>query len=276
VEVPVEKIKVNGLTVAYRELGSGPAVLLLHGWPTSSYLWRGAMPPIARGNRVIAVDLPGFGESDKPVDVRYSFGLFSGVIDGVLAELGVERAGLAGHDLGGPVALRWALDNPDRVAGLALLNTLVYPEFSDAVVEFVAALRDPEGRARATGREGLAALMRLGVADPSVVTDELIAAVVAPFGTEESRTALANAGIGLERRGFVDLGERLHGLRAPLRVIYGERDRLLPDVAQTMERVRRDVPHAEVTALPECGHFLLEEAPERVGALLAGFFATAR
>jgi pimeloyl-ACP methyl ester carboxylesterase len=270
----MRKIDVAGTTIAYRELGSGPAVLLVHGWPTSSYLWRNVMPAIAARNRVIAIDLPGFGESDKPLDVRYSFGFFSRAIDGLLAGLGVERVAVAGHDLGGPVALRWVLDNPARAAGLALLNTLVYPQFSAAVREFVAGLTDPAMRARLTSPDGLAQAMRLGVTDQSAITDDVIAAVVAPFEPEDARRALAAAGIGLEPQGFVDLGRRLPHLRAPLRIVYGEKDRILTDVGETVSRIQCDVPPAVVTALPHCGHFLQEEAPETVGDLLAGFFAS--
>lgn len=263
----------NGLTVAYREAGSGPAVVLLHGWPTSSYLWRNVLPPIARSCRVIAPDLPGFGASDKPVDVRYTFELFAQVIDGLADRLGIDRLALAGHDLGGPIALRWALENPGRVRGLALLNTLVYAEFHPSVRRFVADLRDPAGRARMTSPEGLAELFRAGVADPARLDAEVVDAVVAPFRTPEAREALANAGIGLQYKIFIELGERLGGFGAPLRLVFGTRDPILPDVAETMARIRRDRPGTEATALPECSHFLMEDDPATVGELLATFFA---
>src|SRR5262245_39109002 len=133
----VSKIQVDGLTVGYREAGAGLPVLLLHGWPTSSLLWREVIEPIARTNRVVAVDLPGFGASDKPTDVRYSFAFFGRILDGLLAGLGIAELGLAVHDLGGPIGLHWLLHRPGRVTRLALLNTLVYPEFSDAVKEFI-------------------------------------------------------------------------------------------------------------------------------------------
>ena len=71
---------------------------------------------------------------------------------------------------------------------------------------------------------------------------------------------------------FDEIARLLPELRVPVRVVYGARDRILPDVAETMARVKRDVPQAEVTALPDCGHFLQEEAPQRVGELLAEFF----
>jgi pimeloyl-ACP methyl ester carboxylesterase len=78
----LDTVQVDGLTIAYRELGSGPPVLLLHGWPTSSFLWRDLMEPIAEHNRVVAIDLPGFGASDKPLGVRYDFDLFGRTLDG--------------------------------------------------------------------------------------------------------------------------------------------------------------------------------------------------
>ena len=262
----------DGMTVAYRELGEGPAVLLLHGWPTSSFLWRRVMPAIAAHHRVLALDLPGFGASDKPADAGYGFSRFERAIDGFLAALDVEDTALAVHDLGGPIGVHWALANPRRVTKLALLNTLLYPEFDEMTLKFVVALSTPEERDRITSTVGLAEVMRLGVTDPDALGDDVLAAVSAPFATSDERLALAQAGIGLNPAGFEEIAEGLPGLNMPVRIIYGEDDRILPDVATTMERVKRDVPHAEVTALPGCGHFLQEEQPERVGDLLAAFF----
>src|SRR5829696_1076376 len=105
----VATVEVDGLTLSYREAGQGDAVLLLHGWPTSSFLYRDVMAPIARDNRVLALDLPGFGASSKPVDARYGFEFFANAIDGFLDAVGVDEVGLAGHDLGGPIAVDWML-----------------------------------------------------------------------------------------------------------------------------------------------------------------------
>jgi pimeloyl-ACP methyl ester carboxylesterase len=219
----LDTVQVDGLKVGYREQGEGPAVLLLHGWPTSSYLWRDVMPPIAARNRVIAPDLPGFGVSDKPLDVTYDVAFFERAIDGLL--------------------------------------------------EAVRTLVDPARRDELTSRDGMAELMKLALADESRATDDLLAAVHAPFESEESREALAKAGTELGIDAFVEIEQRLPELRVPVRIVYGERDRALPDVAETMARAARDLPQAQVTALPDCGHFLQEEEPDQVGELLAEFFA---
>jgi pimeloyl-ACP methyl ester carboxylesterase len=262
------------LTLAYRELGAGPPVLLLHGWPTSSFLWREVMPAIARNNRVVALDLPGFGGSDKPAGVRYGFELFDRAVEDFLAELGVEELGIAGHDLGGPIAVHWTLGRPEqRVTKLAILNTLLYPEFSDAVFEFVRAASTPGPREQLTSPQGLEAAMRLGLADETKLSEEALAAVREPFESEASRRSLADAGIGLEPEGFAEIARGLPALKMPVRIVYGEQDRILPDIAETVARLEKDLPQAQVTALPDCGHFLQEEAPDTVGELLADFFA---
>jgi pimeloyl-ACP methyl ester carboxylesterase len=270
----VETLDVDDLTLAYREAGSGPPVLLLHGWPTSSYLWRNVMPAIARRNRVLALDLPGFGYSDKPLDVRYGFAFFDRAIDGFLAAAGVDGpVAIAGHDLGGPIALHWALHRQNRLARIALANTLVYPEFSAEVLEFVEILRTPGKREDYVSPTGLEAVLRLGVTDERHMNGDVLAAYLAPFATDDARRALIKTGTEVSRRGYAEIARLLRGLRVPLRIVYGEDDRLLPDVAETMARVALDVPRADVTTLPGVGHFLQEEDPEEVGELLAAFFS---
>jgi pimeloyl-ACP methyl ester carboxylesterase len=266
-------ISVDGMNVAYSDTGDGPPVLLLHGWPTSSYLWREIGPQLASEHRVIAPDLPGFGASSKPVGARYSFEFFERTLDALADQLGIEQTGLAVHDLGGPVGVHWALGRPGRVSRLALLNTLLYPEFSPAVVEFVTTLLDPVRREEVVSPAGLTEVMRLGVSDPAALPDETLAAVRAPFDTPEARQALAEAGIGLAPKGFEEIARGLPGLDMPVLGLYGAEDRILPDVAETFARVKHDLPHAEIVALPGVGHFLQEEAPEPVAARLAPFFA---
>jgi pimeloyl-ACP methyl ester carboxylesterase len=271
---PLSRITLaDGLTLTYRELGSGPPVLLLHGWPTSSFLWRNVMPAIAAHNCVIALDLPGFGGSDKPVDVRYDFDFYERALDCFVDRLEMDPLGLAVHDLGGPVGLHWMMRNPGRVSRLALLNTLVYPEVRPTLIDFLRTLNNPDTRDQLVGPDGLAGIMRSGLADERRLTGEVLDAVREPFGDPRARLALALATTGLDPKEYAKIGSWLPSLDIPVRVVYGERDRVLTDVADTMARVSRDLPHAEVITLPDCGHFVQEDAPERVGELLADFFS---
>src|SRR3954464_13119788 len=169
----LDKVEVDGRTLAYREAGEGPAVVLLHGWPTSSFLWRNVMPAIARGRRGVALDLPGFGGSDKPTDVTYGYDFFTTAVRGFVDALELDDVALGLHDLGGPIGMRFALDNPHRVRAVALTNTLLYPEdMTEMLTQFVEALQTPGLRDRFTGAQGLEAALRLGTNAESSVSEE--------------------------------------------------------------------------------------------------------
>lgn len=265
-------VDAGGLRLRVLEAGEGPPVLFVHGWPTNAQLWRHALPRVAaRGRRAIAVDLPGFGQSDKPLDVRYSLPFFAGALDGALEALGVEQTGLCVHDLGGPVGLYWAVHQPERITDLCLLNTLVYAELHWAVTAFLLGARLPGVRSLATSKRGLQLALAAGVARTRWMAEDHH--YTEPAATAEGRRALQLAAVGISPRRLARIGPKLAGFAdIPVRVVYGEVDRALPDVAQTMARVKRDLPQAEVSALPGVGHFLQEDAPDEVADALAAFF----
>jgi haloalkane dehalogenase len=263
--------EVAGRRIHYLEAGSGPPALLLHGWPTSSHLYREVLPRLAPRHRAIAPDLPGFGLSDKPADVSYSFRFYERVLEGFLAELSIERTALVVHDLGGPIGLYWASRHPERLTRLVLLNTLVYPETSWAVKLFVLATYLPGVRSWLASPRGIAAALRLGVAKPQRLTREVLAPYQDPFREAPARRALLAAGHGLHPEGFREIAAWIPRIHVPLLCLYGERDRILPDVADTMARVQRDVPAAKLASLPDCGHFLQEDAGDELGRRLADF-----
>ena len=265
-------VEVEGLRLHYVERGSGDPVLLLHGWPTSSYLWRGIVGPLGERNRAIAIDLPGFGRSDKPLDRSYSFRFFERVLDGFLAEVGVDRVGLAVHDIGGPIGVYWAARRPERLTRLALLNTLVYSRLSWAAVAFVAAVKVPGVRAALTSQPALRWAMRYGVHDRSRLSDETIRAYQAPFRDRSARRALQKAAGGLHPDGLREIERWLPNAGVPFRLVYGARDRILPDVDRTMRRIEGEAANVEVTRFEDCGHFLQEERPKEIAAILAEFF----
>ena len=269
---------VNGLRLHYLEAApptpnpDTPPILLLHGFPTNSHLYRNILPELARTHRAIAVDLPGYGLSDKPLDVTYDFRFFTSILNDLLDALGIEQTNLVAHDLGGPVGLYWAVENPSRVRDIVLLNTLVYPETSWAVKLFLLALRTPILRDYLVSPKGIVGAMKLGVVHKERLTREVLTPYTAPFETEAARKALIKAGSGLSIGGLANIARKLPTLESSLRLIYGENDRILPDIATTMQRVQRAHPQAELTALPNCGHFLQEDDPTQIATLIANFF----
>ena len=95
----------NSLNLHYLEAGEGDPILLHHGFPTSSHLYRNILPELGKTHRAIAIDLPGYGLSDKPLDAAYDYDFFADVLNSFLDALGIEETNLAAHDLGGPVGL---------------------------------------------------------------------------------------------------------------------------------------------------------------------------
>lgn len=272
---PQRFVATPDITFSYRELGAGQPVLLLHGWPTSSFLWRDVMPHLAeRGLRPIALDLPGFGHTPPPPGERLDFSTYDRAIEAFIRALDLDATplGLVVHDAGGPIGLHWASQHPHRVSRLALLNTLVYPELAWEVVAFLAATRAPLISGLLARPSAIRLSLRLGVHErklPAWVLDEY----AAPFRDPARRKTLLRAGTRLSPAGFVRLSRWLESTRIPVAAIYGERDRLLPDIGRTVRRLGRALPQLEVTALPGRGHFIQEEEPAEVGRLLAGFFA---
>jgi len=264
---------VDGLTVAYLDEGQGRPLLLLHGWPTSSFLYRNITPVLAQRHRVVVPDLPGFGASSKPVDRTYSFELFASVLDALVERLGLDDLGLLVHDLGGPIGVHWALHRPGRVSRLALLNTLLYPDFDPTVIDFVMTLADEDRRHELVSEDGLREVLRVGVSHAEALSDESLDGITAPFTSEEDRRALAQAGFGLHPDGFADIARLLPDVQIPVLGLYGSDDTILPDVAETFAHVQRDVPHAQIEAVPGAGHFLQEEVPSLLAGRLSEFFA---
>lgn len=262
---------VNDIKLHYLEAGEKEVVLMLHGFPTSAYLWRNIMPKIAETHRVIALDLPGYGKSEKPLSPSYSFNFYTKLLTEFLAQLDIQAVNLVVHDLGGPVGLHWAIRNQTAVKRLVFMNTLVYPNFSWAVIAFTFALKTPFLKDWVTSAKGIAWAMRFGVQNKTRIAGELAGNYQDPFKEEQARQALLKSASNMSINAFKEIVERLPSFTIPVQVIYGENDRILPKVADTMQRIKKDLPQTEITALPNCGHFLQEDEPEKISVLLSTF-----
>jgi pimeloyl-ACP methyl ester carboxylesterase len=142
--------KLDGRQIHYENHGKGrEAIVLIHGWTCDLGFWRGQIPDLARRGRVIAVDLPGHGRSDKP-EIAYSMELFARAVDAVLKDAGVDRAVLIGHSMGTPVARQFYRKYPKKTLGLVIVDGALRP-FGDKKMmdSFIAPLRGPDYKVQA-------------------------------------------------------------------------------------------------------------------------------
>ena len=260
--------------IAYREAapdgwdGSGPTALFLHGYPTSSYLWRKVLPAVAAtGARAVAPDLPGFG--DSPPDLPGTWERQVENVERFRRALGLERVILGVHDWGGLIGLRWACDHPSAVEALVLTDTGFFP---DGKWHGMAKALRTEGEGEQflanVNRELLAMAMRqISPALPDDAVDEFWKA----FGDEERKRNQ----LDLYRSGDFEKLEpyrgKLTALGVPAKIVWGARDEFAP-VAGAY-RFKKELPDAELVVLDEAGHFLMEDEPDRVAREIAAFVA---
>ncbi|HEX2296437.1 MAG TPA: haloalkane dehalogenase [Actinomycetota bacterium] len=184
-------------TIHYDEAGSGDPVVFLHGNPTSSFLWRNVIPETSELGRCLAPDLIGFGRSGKP-DIAYRFEDHARYMDGWFDELELERVTLVGHDWGGAVGFDWAARHPDRVRGIAFMETIVRPMSWDEGFP-------PQGRAifqAFRGPEG----------EKMILDDNFFVEVFVPFGI---RRTLAEEEMAIYRAPFREREDRRPMLAFP-------------------------------------------------------------
>jgi pimeloyl-ACP methyl ester carboxylesterase len=273
---------IKGTRIYYREAGdaSSPAIVLLHGTPASSHMYRNLIPALADRYRVIAPDYPGFGNSDVPstADFDYTFDNLADHVDALLDNLNVTRYAVYVQDYGAPVAWRLALRHPDRIAAIVTQNGNAYVEgfVGDAMEPLFAYGRDRTHANADALREiispaGLEWQFTQGVLDPSVVDpDNWISAHAAVASTPE-RVA-AQLELFADYLTNVDLYPTVHEYfrtsQVPLLAVWGRRDQIFgPAGALAFER---DLPQAEIHLI-EGSHFLLESQLDAVVTLMRPF-----
>lgn len=262
--------QLNKIRIHYRYAGDGNPVLLLHGWPTSSYLWRKVITPLSKAHHIIAPDLVGFGLSDKPLNVSYNVEYHSTILNEFLNKLDIRKVDMVVHDLGGTIGLSWALQNQERISRIAVLNTIFHP-VSIGVKLFIIAAQIQGLRNLLTSSWGIATVMKSGVINKKVLTDEDIRIYQAPFTTKEERKVLLKTITDISPKVLGEIAKKLPDINSPIRIIYGEKDRLLPDMIRQMTYHKEKRPDINFTAIHNCGHFLQEDQPERVSKLLLEF-----
>ncbi|MBU0513767.1 MAG: alpha/beta fold hydrolase, partial [Proteobacteria bacterium] len=184
----------SGLRIHYLRAGDPgfPPVVLFHGYPLDARLWREVIPGLARGHFVLAPDLPGHGGSDKPLDAAYDLPFFMEFAVGFMAAAGLTRADVAGHDLGGMIALGLAARHPELVRRLVIMDTSPFPEWPVSMRLLLWMVRQRWGARLFLWRPYFRTMLKwFGFVDRGVVTRELAEEFRGPWvASPESRAAL--------------------------------------------------------------------------------------
>lgn len=257
---------IDGVRLAYRDSGTGDAVVFLHGTPSHSYIWRNVAPSVAaQGYRVIAYDLLGYGASERPVDRDTSVAGQAALLERFVENLGLERFSLVAHDIGGAVAQIYGIEHPDDLDALVLLDTVSYDSWpSETWQEIIrnhldsyAAMPQPEFESL------LRRQLEMTVADPAKMAGETLQAYIAPHRTAVGRASFFEHQVRHYDSIYTErVSARLNRLTMPVRIIWGVEDRWQPTTYA--ERLAGDIPEAELVLIPGAGHFVIEDAPERV------------
>ena len=276
----IRRVEADGVNVFYREAGpaDAPVVLLLHGFPTSSFQYRELIPRFADRYRVIAPDLPGFGFTEVPEKRKYKY-TFDALAETVLAftdALGLTRYALYVFDYGAPTGFRLAMARPERVTAIVSQNGNAYEEgLGDAWAPIRKYWSEPTAKNRLTlrralGPEGLKSQYTEGVAHPETIAPEgytLDAAMIERPGNMDIQLDLF-----LDYANNVKLypkfQEYFRASKPPLLAIWGKYDPFF--IPPGAEAFARDNPNATVQFL-ETGHFALETHVEEIAAAMREF-----
>jgi pimeloyl-ACP methyl ester carboxylesterase len=270
---PLQHLDIRVAGVRSPVLDSGPsrraeAVVFVHGNPGSAHDWIALMNRAKPFGRAVALDMPGFGQADKPEDFAYTAGGYAEHLDGVLRQLGIQRAHLVLHDFGGPFGLTWAAYHPERVASLTLINTGVLPGYR---WHYLARIWRTPGlgelfQATAT-RSAFHLLLKHG--NPRGLPAPFVDRMFDNYdrGTRRAVLKLYRAtDLGEEAR---ILAAMLRPLDVPVLVVWGRHDPYLP--VKWAERQRDIFPRARVVVLDESGHWPFADDPEGVASAVIPF-----
>jgi pimeloyl-ACP methyl ester carboxylesterase len=270
----MKSTRVDGVRLAYREAGSphSEAVVLVHGYPANHRSWRHQIPVLAQTHRVLALDLVGWGDSERPRSLAFDYDTEVARLGRALDALGLNQINLFGHDYGGFVSLGFAQRYAERVQRLAILNSRAQGTF---VLRWYAAFglvglmgRTPGVRRLAAllplgtmNRRGLAALVNDGTVDPALLDN-----YVGWMGSREGARWLLHFFADYSVRRRPELRDGLSRIGCPTAVIWGRRDAYLSTAIA--QELARNIPRAELTLIDDAGHFVMEQRPAAVSDAL--------
>jgi pimeloyl-ACP methyl ester carboxylesterase len=264
------RVKLSGGEISYDVLGYGPPVILVHGTPGRSYVWRNVVSTLADRFTVYVFDLLGFGESERREGLDVSISAQARILAELVETWGLEEPAVAGHDIGGAISLRAHLLERIPFSRIALIDAVVLRPWITPTTQHVKAHLD------------VYETMPTAVFE-AIVGSHLRTATHLPMdeGAFDAYLGQWSGALGqrlyLQKDAHLDEGDTaafesmLASIEVPVRIVWGEHDAWLPP--STAERLEETIPNADLRVLPGTGHFAMEDSPDEVAEALEEFFA---
>jgi pimeloyl-ACP methyl ester carboxylesterase len=253
---------VSGNSIAYLHSGSGEPVLLVHGITTYSFIWKNIIPSLAADYEVLAVDLLGCGDSDKPLNVSYAIKDHAERMKEFITILGIQKFHFVGHGLGGSMGQIFAVHYPELLYDLTMINTVAYDHWP---VQPIIAMRIPIVRQlliAAMDIGAFALIVKRGIYHKERVTPELIDLFMKPMLKRGGRKAFLHYAKSLNNQDLIEIEKKLCELAMPVLIIRGDADHYLS--AAISEKLHREIPGSLLIRIPTGGHFIQEDEPEQL------------
>ncbi|AGP43195.1 alpha/beta fold hydrolase [Serratia plymuthica] len=265
-------IIVGGHRIAAGVHGAGDPLVLVHGTPAHSIIWRDLLPRLtSAGFQVHLYDLLGFGASERPLSADTSIAAQAELLIGLLDHWQLDTAHVFGHDIGGALSLRAAFSHAERFRSLTIADICSYDSWPSPTWRGIRdnyrqyAVMDERQHEQTLERQ-----LKMAVFDKSLMEGELLQRYLAPIVGVVGQPAFYQQQIAhYNARYTEDFAQRLPELRLPVQILWGENDEWQP--VSYAYRLQADIPDARLQVIPRAGHFLMEDAPETVAQLLAAF-----
>jgi pimeloyl-ACP methyl ester carboxylesterase len=264
IDLQRRRARVSGVDMSFIEEGDpeNPAVVFLHGFPTSSFLWREFVPLFAPWTHVLAPDLLGCGDSGTPERGELHIRAQAGYVLELLGQLGVDHFAVVAHGHGGGIAQLLALEG--GVEAMVLVDSIAFDVWPSEATKSLQRLAPDEQREDVI-RGAFYAFLDKAIAKPERLTDSLRDAYVAPFIGQEGVRAFFRGIHAADGVGLTGKEDELANLTCPTLILWGENDPYLP--VEVAERLNDAIPTSSLAVLPGCSFLLPEDAPETIAPL---------
>lgn len=265
-----EAVETSAGRVAAGRVGSGPALVLAHGWPWSSFSWRRIIPELAKRRRVHWYDMPGYGRSAKSADQRTSLDVQGRVFAEMLAHWALERPAVVAHDFGGATTLRAHLLHGCEFEAYVLMNVVAMRPWGSAFFDHVGRHVEAfQGLPPHIHKAVVEAYIRGALAN--AIDPQDFEALVEPWLSDEGRGSFYRQFAQADERYTAEIEPAFGAIRCPVTILWGEDDPWIP--LERGKALHALIPQASFHTLPGVGHLPQLEAPEAVLERLEAFFA---